>query len=295
MNNFIDFKKDRNFDQVLQDGFNFLKYNFKSILKYFWQLNSLWTIAFVLISFMYVYFTMDMYSNMFAGIGRGIRDNPKKFDWISIIFMLYSLYFSYRIYATFYGYINSYIRNKGEIKIEDIQETFRHKGFWGYFGLSIVIGFMVVLGFLLLLIPGIWVLVPASLMVPAYFLDANSISEAIDKGFKYVKHNWWYSFGVLLITIIVILFINYLINMPLMLYGVSKAIVVIKDSTPEAISGIVKDPFIIFFSFLSTILKYFLTLIQISVGAVLYYTLKERHTAAGSLERLEQLKDEKDF
>jgi len=295
MNNFIDFKKDRNFDQVLQDGFNFLKYNFKSIIKYFWQLNTLWIILFVLFSLFYVYFTLNKFSTAFSDLNNGTIENPNRFDGVNLIYTFFIWFFTFRIYLTVFGYIHSYITNHGEVKIEDIQEFIEQKNFLKYAGLSIIISFMVILGLILLIIPGIWVLVPVSLMIPAFFLDTDSISEAIDKGFSYAKHNWWFSFGILLVMIIVILFISYLINLPIIIYGMSKTIIAIKDSNPDAITGIVKDPVIIFFSFLSTLLRYFLVLIQISIGTVLYYTVKERHTGVGSLEKLEQLKNENDL
>lgn len=295
MNNFIDFKKDRNFDQVLQDGFNFLKYNFKSIIKYFWQLNTLWIILFVLFSLFYVYLTLNNFATAFSDLNNGTIENPNRFDGVNLIYTFFIWFFTFRIYLTVFGYIHSYITNHGEVKIEDIQEFIEQKNFLKYAGLSIIISFMVILGLILLVIPGIWVLVPVSLMIPAFFLDTDSISEAIDKGFSYAKHNWWFSFGILLVMIIVILFISYLINLPIIIYGMSKTIIAIKDSNPDAITGIVKDPVIIFFSFLSTLLRYFLVLIQISIGTVLYYTVKERHTGVGSLEKLEQLKNENDL
>ena len=288
---YIEFKKNRKFDEVLEDGFKFIKYNFISLLKSIWKLNMIYIVIYVLILFAYTYTTFGIYSNLFQNIGKNIwleDNNPSTQIW-QIVFIFYSAYFSFRIYASIYGYIYSYIKNKGIIDEDDILEVMNHK-FWGYIGLFLVIGIMLILGFLFLLIPGFWLLVPISLMIPAYFMDAQTLSEAIDKGFRYFKHHWWYSFGVLLVTFFVLFFINYLFTIPTVIYTIIKATTLLKDSDPTALGEITRDPILIFLTFLSQLLKYLLTIIQLVILAVLYYTLKEKQTAEGSLEKLSQFK-----
>ncbi len=79
------------------------------------------------------------------------------------------------------------------------------------------IGFLFTLGVALaslaLLLPGIWLFVAWSLAIPALLAENLKGSKALGRSFDLVRHNWWRTFGALLVGLIFIGLFQFLLGL----------------------------------------------------------------------------------
>ncbi|GJM61888.1 MULTISPECIES: hypothetical protein [Persicobacter] len=88
--------------------------------------------------------------------------------------------------------------------------------FWAYVGISILLGFGVVLGFMFLIIPGIFLAVAWSVVLPAKIIEELGIGAAFSKSRYLVRDNWWNTFGFFIIIGLIVWVVGVLASLPLL-------------------------------------------------------------------------------
>jgi hypothetical protein len=79
--------------------------------------------------------------------------------------------------------------------------------------LSFLLVLGVAIGFVLLVIPGIYLLVAWAVAVPVLMVEGTKGAKAIGRSYDLVRHNWWRTFGTLLVGFIFIGLFNFLLDL----------------------------------------------------------------------------------
>jgi hypothetical protein len=88
----------------------------------------------------------------------------------------------------------------------------------------------VAVGAMLCGIPGIFALAAFWLYMPAIFFDRSSGYDALGRSYEVVKGNWWFTFGVLIVISIIAAVIGVVINLPAIVLSTVLALTSMSDS-----------------------------------------------------------------
>ncbi len=283
----LQFKKIRTISEILEDAFAFLQAHYIKMIKAIWEINKLYILAFILFAMVYYYkYSMMLneiiLSNNITSFGPNII--------MGLLLTVFMLFITARIYSVGYGYIKFYIENEGEIDLQELAE-YTNKKWLGYILLSILSSFLLIIGLIFLIIPGIWLLVPISISFPVYFMENTGVIDSLKKAFTYVSGKWWYSFAVIILTFIIMSILNTIVSFPATLYSLIKIMSATKHSAVAEVSTSGNILFSLL-TIISIIGKFIVSLIQIPVLVFLYFSLKEYHTAEGSIEKIQHLGEE---
>jgi hypothetical protein len=198
----IELLKPRDFGEIINDTFIFIRQNFKPLMKFF----------FIFCGFFMAATAVTSIVN-YLKTGNAIYD-PKSFDadrgpfgflnlgyFINLLFV----FFEYTaIHVTVLCYMALY-RAKQKTP-PDTEEM------WGYFkffyfrvlGASFVLGVLLILGAAFCLIPGIYFYAVFALVTPIMIVENASFGYAFNQSFRLIRNNWWVTFGALVIIGIIL-------------------------------------------------------------------------------------------
>jgi hypothetical protein len=277
----VEFKKVRDFGEVIGDTFLFIKQNFKPLLKTFIYFCGFFMLAGLLTAIM-------VQSNVFreAGAMKIAPIYTNSYSRISdfvgqyLLLIIFIMLFCNAIYVSMLSYVTLYIE-KGNIA-PSTQEV------WGYYkyyffrvlGSSIVAGLFMVICFICCIIPGIYVFPAMSIFYPIIILENASLGHSFDRSFKLVKNEWWITAAILLVVWIITYFMSMVIQMPAAIIMMFTAI----SHTEQPISNAY-----IILSSCGQYLSYIFFIIPIIASALIYFNLVERKESVGLMSRIERL------
>ena len=98
-----------------------------------------------------------------------------------------------------------------------LTDTFRRvqPRLWSIVGAGILAGLGIALGFILLIVPGLVLLTWWSLIVPAIVLEGKPAMEAFGRSRELVRGNGWNVFGVIVLTILIVIAFSIVISLVL--------------------------------------------------------------------------------
>ena len=279
--NFINFKKVRSLGDMLSDTLKFLSTEWQP---FFMTIVKLAIVPVLIAIAAAIYFLMQ--SNSFYGglldlnslDGGGIEDI--NFNFSSILVPLAIFSFSYLIaYALVtvasLSYIKSYIKNKGIINYEEIQNDAKTT-FWSYVGLFFVVGIIVFIGTLFCFLPGIYFVVVLSLSIPIMIFQNSGVLDSINGAFTLIKDNWWETFGILIVVQILILIISFIVQLPVGMYQGVDTAVMLQGEYPNELLELFSDPVYLMLLGISYLVKFILYIISTIVTVFIYFDIREQ-------------------
>lgn len=279
--NFINFKKVRSLGDMLSDTLKFLSTEWQP---FFMTIVKLAIVPVLIAIAAAIYFLMQ--SNSFYGglldlnslDGSEIEDI--NFNFSSILVPLAIFSFSYLIaYALVtvasLSYIKSYIKNKGIINYEEIQNDAKTT-FWSYVGLFFVVGIIVFIGTLFCFLPGIYFAVVLSLSIPIMIFQNSGVLDSINGAFTLIKDNWWETFGILIIVQILILIISFIVQLPVGMYQGVDTAVMLQGEYPNELLELFSDPIYLILLGISYLVKFILYIISTIVTVFIYFDIREQ-------------------
>lgn len=279
--NFINFKKVRSLGDMLSDTLKFLSTEWQP---FFMTIVKLAIVPVLIAIAAAIYFLMQ--SNSFYGglldlnslDGGGIEDI--NFNFSSILVPLAIFSFSYLIaYALVtvasLSYIKSYIKNKGIINYEEIQNDAK-TSFWPYVGLFFVVGIIVFIGTLFCFLPGIYFVVVLSLSIPIMIFQNSGVLDSINGAFTLIKDNWWETFGILIVVQILILIISFIVQLPVGMYQGVDTAVMLQGEYPNELLELFSDPVYLILLGISYLVKFILYVISTIVTVFIYFDIREQ-------------------
>lgn len=189
--------------------------------------------------------------------------------------------------CTVYGYIKLYIeKGKDNFSLHDIWSEIK-KHFFPVLGTSIVTGLIIIVGLALCFIPGIYLGVSLSLIYMALIFERKGFGNAFSRSFQLTGKKWWLTFGLVIVTYLMIYIISMIFSIPGMLLGLKPLLT--NMGNPEQMDNISFSTGYYILNSLTYLLMYFLYVIPPFVMAFHYFSLVE-HLDKPSLEdRIEQI------
>ncbi len=286
--NHINFKRKRDFGDIFNDTFAFLRASYKPL---FSILTKTCGIAFVIMLVTVAYYNYTSLNltggNFFSGIQNADNTDLASLFIALFIMAISAMFFYSLLFGTTLHYIKSYIKTEGNVNHDEVIQNVR-KQTGTLIGVALLSGLMVSFGTMLCLIPGIYLYVPLSLVFALVVFEDKSASDAISDSFKLIKNEWWVTFASLFVMSILISIIGGVFSMPAIIYGIIKGVA-------AASEGSFTDPTIAFdwvFVTLTTIssaVQYILYVIMAVTVGLLYFNLNEIQNFTGTFEQIDSL------
>lgn len=286
---YIEFRKQRDFSSILSDTFGFIRNEFKPFIKTVINIAGPAIVVFMIALAAYNYVSGDVLN--FSSFGEPSFNSSSVFVIITTaIFYLVSAIAAYILtVASVLFYIKSYVDNKGVVNPTEVK-TNVHKSFWSFLGLSFLKGITLFIAALLCFLPVFYAMIPMAIVFSIYvFEPKRSTSDAYSQSFKLVNIDFWTAFGAFLILGIIYYVLGMVFSIPTVIYTLISTGVFSGEIDPANMSTFSQDPILIFLNVLNTFFQFFLNIILIVGGAIIYFHLHEKTNFTGTYDRISEI------
>ena len=272
--NIIEFRKVRDFGGLLGVTFDYIKQNFKLLLK----ANLLLSGPFILLAGIF----MGLYqSSIFSFKAQsGIEQFAIPFLFSIFFTMLSYLVITITTYSHLILYKNSEL---GSYDLEKVWQVVK-QNFWMFLctgiGYSIIAG----IGFIFLIIPGIYLSIALSIIFIVRLEEQIGFIDSVKRCIKVITDNWWFTFGLIIVMGIIQGFLSFILYIPNYIVMFFLAFAGIDTST-----GNTSKILFIISSIISSLGVLFYVLSTIAI-AFQYYNLVERKEAPGLIQQIEEIR-----
>jgi len=193
-NNFINFRRERDFGQVFNSTFAFIRQEFGKLgssIMFF-------AVPFItIVSIVTVYIQLHMY------------------DWhIYLLLIVVSIVGHVMLMATVYCYIKLYVTHgRDNFTINDVfKEVGRN--FFPLLGGGFIFGLLTGVGFIFCIIPGIVLGTFLSVMFTAIVIEKKGVGNAFNRSFQLVNLQWWWTLLLLIVLVILLWILSLILTIP---------------------------------------------------------------------------------
>jgi hypothetical protein len=191
--------------------------------------------------------------------------------------------------TTINSIIKSYIKNEGDIKDDEVSK-YVGQFFGKSLGSVVVVGILVSVGFILCILPGIYLLVPLSLIFSIIVFQEKSFSDAFTECFNLIKQNWWITFATILVVGILISLIGGLFQLPIVIISAMETVVSIREgSGTPGTENLMNNWLYMTLYVFAALAQYILGLVTIISIVFIYFNLNEYHNKTGTLEDIDRI------
>jgi hypothetical protein len=221
-NNQVNFKSIRDFGEIFNSAFAFIGEEFKPLGKAI----LLYAMPFLIVaSIIGVVFGIQQQQLMNSFKLQNSTDLSESFSlvgqtykYLFLIMLLYMVGMSV-LQCTIMGYIKLYIeKGKGNFTTEEVWNEIKPRIF-PVLGISLICFILIIIGFIFCVIPGIILAVSLSLILPAYFYEEKGFGNAFNRSFQLTGEKWWLTFGLLIVSYILVYVMMLLLSIPSILMG----------------------------------------------------------------------------
>jgi len=281
---YVEIRKSRDFGEIISATFEFLRFHFKSIS-----------------------LSLLFYAGPFSfvgGVGYGML-NGKLFDFemltngsISAFLNLAifgSIFYVFLLLATIMSIliVNTYIdliersESKAPIAPNVVWEAAKER-IGVTISTSIVTFFLVAIGMLFCIIPGLWMLMPLSMIFILRYQEPNlGLVDAIKKSFVIIKDNWWATFGIYFVMAMIVGVISQIFSVPTLIMTIITGMTMYSD--PSSASNIFFTVLNIFFGILYTVGTLLLSSITYVSMGFQYFSLVEKSDPTSLLKKIDEI------
>jgi len=291
MNEYIEFKKQRELGDILSDTFAFLRSQFNPFFRTFFKIVGPFLLIMMISLALYMYFAGDGFTRILQGANANLEPDASSFATMFVVGFLYliSMITVYTVsQSTVLHYIKSYANGKGEINFDEIKSNV-YKRFGSFLGLGILVGLSVMAGIMACCIPGIFLWVPLTLSFSVLVFDQMGATDSYGHSFKLVKDEWWITFAPLFVLALIVGVASYAFAVPTTIYQYAKMGVLSGEVDAENMGQLFQDPIYLLLQMIGTLAQFLLNLISVVAGAFIYFNLNEKKNFTGTYERIEGL------
>lgn len=282
---YILFQKERDLGGIISDTFRFLRENFSVLGKLIFRITGPVFVILLLALSYYSYLGMDTLQNPLFGISEGENMDRYLIAFFTFIFALVAFYVL--LYSTILHIIKSYVQNKGVIDETQVYQGIKDQ-FAGMLGLLLLNWLIISAGLLLCVIPGVYLWVPLSIAPAVYVFKGLPVFDSISESFRLIKNNWWMTFFILFITVLLIYFIGFIFQVPMIFYMFFKGLTGAAEIRAGDPSSMI-DWITIALNVISSLAQYLLYTIVIITSAFIYFSLDEQKNATGAYQTISDL------
>jgi len=278
MNEFT-FKQTRFFSEIFQASVDFLRQEWRFFLK----MIAFYAGPFILITAgLNVFFQQSLQE---AVMNPDFFSNPVSvFSGNFFLLLLAGLISNTMLYAAVYAYIVLYAeKGSGNFSQDEVWQKIRDS-FLLVLISSIVVGFLTILGTLLFIIPGIYIAVPLAMIFISRMYENISLGDGIRRVFNLIRGHWWQTFGLILVSAILVFFIQLLVSLPQTIYSGIRGFHQMSGGQPGG-NDMIYQMLNIITIFLTTIAGAYTLLII----ALQYFSLREEKDQPDLNQRVQEL------
>ncbi|WP_461453475.1 hypothetical protein [Mucilaginibacter sp.] len=200
----VELSKLRGFGEIIDDSILFFKQNWKPLFKSYLYICGFFWIASLVIAVLNEINTLQR-----AELGESM------FTFTYFLSLLFE-YVSFIItILTVYSYISLYKEKDKEIPTVSEVWNFVKYYFFRVFGSYIVLTLGVIIGTVFCIIPGIYLAIAFSLLIPVIIIENSTLSNAFNRCFQLIKNNWWFTFGIAFVSFIIIMAATMAVGIPI--------------------------------------------------------------------------------
>ena len=290
-NNYINFKKERDFGSIISDTFTFIRYEYKAIFRLYLK-HVGWALLLVLATSAYYQYDSLRLSDDFSSSG-GFNEYMINFllqTSVSLLLLIVSsIVYSALSFTTINSIIKSYVTHEGEIKEDEVGKFVNQFFSTSLVGMLIFV-VLVSIGIALCILPGIYLAVPLILLFPIIVFQEKTISEAFTECFQLIKQNWWISFATLIVVSILISLIGGLFQIPIIVISGLEALTSIEEgANGTGTQNLASNWLYMLLYILASLAQYILGLVTLISVAFIYFNLNEYHNNTGTLEDIDSI------
>ena len=290
-NSTINFKQERDFGDLFNATFSFISQEFKRL--------GTAILYFVFPFFIVSAIAMTIYSvkaqEMSQALIQGDKNDP--FAIFSLLgsmmgyvaaTMLISFVATTVLMVTVFGYIKLYIQKGSEgFTINDVWlEVTRY--FWKALIATIIVGIVVLVGIIFCVIPGIYLGVALFIVFPIMIFEEKNFGTSFSRSMKLINTNWWLTFGILIVTGIIIYVLAIFISIPSIILGFKSLFANLKQNQMPVLDFSVGFYII---NSITSLISQLLMVIPLVLSAFIYFSYVEKVEKPSLMDKIGQIRD----
>lgn len=225
-NNYIKLNKVREFGDVFNDTFAFLKQEAKPL----GSALLVFALPLLLISAIATaYIQSQQFNNI---LGSPNFDYGSYFSKIAFL-MIFIILSQTMLMVTVNCYLKLYReRGAGNFDNTDIFNEIK-KNFFTSLGATILLGIIIFIGLMMCVIPGIYLGVSLSFVIPVMILENKGFADGFSRSFDLAHKQWWWTFLILFVYIILVYVFTIILSIPGIIFGITSMFKLKELSTIE--------------------------------------------------------------
>lgn len=276
----IEFKQSRDFGQIINDTFTFIRQNFKPLIKTYFVFCGIFVLGSMVAMLMQQYKSVNII-NAVGGGRVGGREGLLGFGSVFGIEYFLAIVFSIATYVSMLTAILSYIAlyvRKGNIapSVDEVWPYFKYY-FLRIFGSSIPLLLMLGIGLLFCLIPFFYLFPFVAMIYPIIVIENGEFGYSFSRSFKIIKDNFWLTFGCLMVIWIIVYACMSAVVLPTTLFSM---VGLFSKSSPHMSLALTMTTTV-----LQSLCQVF-TIIPLVTVTLCYFSLVERKESTGLMERI---------
>ena len=281
----------RDFGATISDTITFLKMNLKAlVLMYLIFVAPILLIATLL--------GADSFSEFFSGIGSNVGDFLRSLQdfgpMMLLSVMMYIL--AAMLYPTLvYRYMRLYEEGEGqkpsirEVATGLIRQTLTNAGYSMILIFGLIVAALIVIipiiGFLVFFFGMIYLMINFTMLLPATTIETHRFPGGFKRAIELVKGRWWYTFGVVIIILMISWFFTMIISFTTsMIFGLAS----INFLDPESASEVFTRKYFLVTGLSAILQQLFYLIPHVGMG-ILFFSLREEKEAGGLAASLDAL------
>jgi len=186
--NRIEFHQVRDFGEVLTVTFDFVRENFKPLMK----------------GWLYIVGPLAL-TNAFISI--------YSIDMSSSFSQILGVLTYFLTYLVTLGYLHIYLHEKSPVEFNDLWQ-FTKQNFWFFTGQYVVLIIVILVGFILLILPGLYLIIVLSIAPIIRIMERRAIFDSISRARQLMSGFWLKTFGLTVVLFIILLVFGGLLQAP---------------------------------------------------------------------------------
>ncbi|MFV8226073.1 hypothetical protein [Christiangramia aquimixticola] len=280
-NQYIEFKRERELGEIISITFKFIRENYKTAFKLFIRLVGP---AFLLLIAAISYYSWTTLGSSFLEAG-GLNMSNFIISGATL-FIAYLLYYT-SMTGTINHMIQSYINNNGKIIDAEVRAGLK-EDFGKIFLLTLLSGILIFAGFIFFVIPGIYLMVPLSLVTAILVFRRKGVMDSIGDSFQLIKDNWWITFASILVISLIVYLVGLIFQLPALFYIFIKGITMATEGAANDPSQVFGTGYVII-NTISSAIQYIIYSITPIGLAFVYFNLNEKKNFTGAHETIQNL------
>ena len=277
----LNFRKFRDFGDLLGDTFNFIKFEYKSFLR----ILMIYAGPFILFTAIAsAWFQSGIFSMMSMMVDNDPAEILSEFGLKLIVYMLAAVVSNTMLICVVYSYIQLYIeRGKDGFVQEDVWYLVGKK-FFQVLGAMVLMGLIIGVGVMLCIIPGIYFAVSFCLVLAVLFFENQSVGNALGRSMSIIRNDFWIGLGLGVVINILVGVISYVFVLPSVVFSMVVSINTLKGNSSDGVNIV----YMILVAF-GTFGASFLSAIPHITFSLFYHSQIEKTESPGLINKIESI------